>query len=163
MIILMKNEIKKIDIHINYFFDISVSFNRNRMETFSAIYDELCKNGGIEFTIYDVHKLSDEEVKKWSDKHDKYICIIEYQDKAMETEYFSSDWPNYKDILYSMVLDADAGNHKTFNDFCDEYGYDNDSIKALKTFGTCRNVRFKLFELFGENLFQRLLDCEKDL
>ena len=133
------------------------------METFSVIYDELCNMGNILFTIYDVHRLSEEEIQKWSDKHDKYICIIEYQDRVMETEYFSSDWPNFKELLFSLVLDADAGNHTTFNDFCDEYGFDNDSLKAFKSFETCRIMRFKLFELFGENLFQRLLDCEKDL
>jgi hypothetical protein len=41
------------------------------------------------------------------------------------------------DILYSLILDSQAGN-ETFDDFCDNFGYDNDSIKANDIYRACQ-------------------------
>lgn len=44
---------------------------------------------------------------------------------------------NIDDILYSLILDSQAG-AETFDDFCDNFGYDNDSIKASEIYKSCQ-------------------------
>lgn len=44
--------------------------------------------------------------------------------------------PKISDVLHSVLLDCDAAN-MSFNDWCADYGYDNDSMKAFKTYQTC--------------------------
>ena len=44
---------------------------------------------------------------------------------------------NIDDVLYSLVLDSQFSN-ETFDDFCDNLGYDNDSMKANETYRACQ-------------------------
>lgn len=52
------------------------------------------------------------------------------------------------DILVSIKLDYSCPD--TFKDFCNEYGYDIDSIKSLNTFKTCIKHSAKLRKIFGD-------------
>jgi len=44
---------------------------------------------------------------------------------------------NIDDILYSLFLDSQAG-AESFDDFCDNFGYNNDSIKANDIYKACQ-------------------------
>ena len=44
---------------------------------------------------------------------------------------------NIDDVLYSLVLDSQFSN-ETFDDFCDNFGYNNDSIKANEIYRACQ-------------------------
>jgi hypothetical protein len=44
---------------------------------------------------------------------------------------------NLDDILYCLILDADCGTY-SFDDFCSEFGYDDDSIKATEIYKACQ-------------------------
>lgn len=44
--------------------------------------------------------------------------------------------PSVSDVMYSILSDSQAEN-QSFNDWCSEYDYDNDSMKAFKTYQTC--------------------------
>lgn len=44
---------------------------------------------------------------------------------------------NIDDVLYCLILDAQAG-IQSFDDFCDNFGYDNDSIKANEIYKACQ-------------------------
>ena len=44
---------------------------------------------------------------------------------------------NIDNVLYSLILDSQAGS-ESFDDFCDNFGYDNDSIKANEIYRACR-------------------------
>lgn len=46
-------------------------------------------------------------------------------------------------ILYSLVMDAYAGT-LSHTDFCDNFGYDPDSIKGLSTYMECQKTLTKL-------------------
>ena len=49
--------------------------------------------------------------------------------------------PTLDDIVYSLLMDTNSVRHgQTFKDWCDEYGSDSDSIKALSTFNACRDI-----------------------
>ncbi len=44
--------------------------------------------------------------------------------------------PKNSDVMYSILSDIQAAN-QSFNDWCSDYGFDNDSMKAFKTYQTC--------------------------
>lgn len=44
---------------------------------------------------------------------------------------------NIDDVLYSLIMDSQAGS-ESFDDFCDNYGYDNDSINANDIYRACQ-------------------------
>lgn len=44
--------------------------------------------------------------------------------------------PSVADVMYSILSDIQSADH-SFNNWCDEYGYDNGSMKAFKTYQTC--------------------------
>lgn len=44
--------------------------------------------------------------------------------------------PKVSDVMYSILMDIDAAN-MSFNDWCSDFGMDNDSMKAFKTYQTC--------------------------
>ena len=133
------------------------------MDNFSAIFEDLLETDSFHIQIEDVNGLTQAEKNAWSSKHSKYSCIIENNDKSLHVDFYSCTWPEDESILYAVVSDAEAGVHKSFDDFCCEYGYDNDSIKALRTYEKCQQTKTQLIDVFGDELATRLIECEKDL
>ena len=68
--------------------------------------------------------------------------------------------PTKKDILYFMILD-DVGN-MNFNDFCNEFGYDNDSIKALKIYEGCLKETEGYYNMFDNEEREILSELLQD-
>lgn len=58
--------------------------------------------------------------------------------------------PKLEDVLYSLTMDSGAVT-MTFEDWCDNSGYDTDSKKAEKIFNACRDS-FVLLHRLGLNL-----------
>ena len=68
--------------------------------------------------------------------------------------------PSQSDILYSLASDADAGRMSHF-DFCDNFGYDRDSIKGLETYILCQKTLEKLRSIgINQAAINRLLETE---
>ncbi len=67
-------------------------------------------------------------------------------------------WGSYRDhqtgnkelTAYDVLacISGDANTPETFEDFCDEYGYDEDSRRAFETFRRCNKLARKLRRLF---------------
>lgn len=139
------------------------------METFSAIYNYLdseCKKGETYFDvrIWDRYTLSNEEVGKWPRKHMKVRCRIVYKNKTVFFDLYTHVYPEDIELLYLMVLDAvSVYKHDKFEDFCLNFSYSDDCIKALKIYESCREMKDKLLDLLGEKLFTRFMECEMDL
>ncbi len=51
--------------------------------------------------------------------------------------------PEEADILECLQSDVEAG-RMSFDEFCDTFGYDNDSLKALDTYRACMETAQKL-------------------
>lgn len=60
---------------------------------------------------------------------------------------------NEKPRLYDILacLNSDFHTPETFKDFCNEYGYNKDSIKANKLFKLCSKQSQKLKKIFTED------------
>ena len=78
--------------------------------------------------------------------------------------------PKVEDVLDALKSDYLASLNN-FNDFCDEFGYSNDSIRSKKTYDACVKNGKKLQKFLnddheanaftmGTNQFNKLLDCE---
>ena len=49
--------------------------------------------------------------------------------------------PTLDDIVYSLLMDTNSVRHgQTFKDWCDDFGADSDSIKAMSIFNACRDI-----------------------
>ena len=59
--------------------------------------------------------------------------------------------PSDVDLLYALYSDAIAAYGKEFDEFCFDFAYDNDSIKCLKIYESCRRAVL-LFEKLGISL-----------
>jgi hypothetical protein len=70
--------------------------------------------------------------------------------------------PTAADVLYSLTLDAQAGT-ETFADFCDNYGYDQDSRRAERTYFECQDIDRKLRTVFTREQLDALAELVKDL
>ena len=57
--------------------------------------------------------------------------------------------PTDADLFYSLLMDASCADGRTFEDFCYEYDYDSDSIKALEIYRAC--VKTLEFLSFGHS------------
>ena len=63
--------------------------------------------------------------------------------------------PSIADVLSSLFSDAMAGN-LSFNDWCDEFGYYSDSIKAFNMYQACCNTAEKLRIHFDHETRQKI-------
>lgn len=62
--------------------------------------------------------------------------------------------PSESDFLECLYSDADAGS-MTFSEFCDNFGYSNDSISALNIYRECEETARKIRLLERKNLISR--------
>jgi hypothetical protein len=70
--------------------------------------------------------------------------------------------PDSADVLYSLVSDAGAIDHPTFESWADEFGYDSDSRHAETIYRTCLDIALKLRAAIGDGGLQTLRDAFQD-
>lgn len=103
---------------------------------------------------------------------------------VMETDYFTgtghrkSNTPNLKpgrfgymapspvtpcaaDVLYSLCLDAEAC-EMSYQDWCDNFGYNSDSIKALNTYRACESIGHELRKVFDHTTREAFREVLQD-
>lgn len=117
--------------------------NTNTVGELKDLVSEL----GIEATFT---TLEDESlIPDWA--KDKYAVIarLEYQGRAIEFPYFysnrngdfisqgSDEFPTVSDLVWTMSTESDGLDGRTFEQWCDEFGYDSDSISKLKMYEEC--------------------------
>lgn len=128
------------------------------METLADIFHEIMVDAAFGWRSYD---LTEDEAKTWGQSSKCFELYLGYKEAEVEVVFYSSNPPMYEDIVSLLVLDAHAAQEKTFDDFCDAYDYNNDSIKALRTYEACQTNASKLKLLFGEELYNRFMHCEE--
>lgn len=70
------------------------------------------------------------------------------QRAAWEAEYMKPHAPKAADVLYSLVLDAVAS-EESLQDWCDNFGYNPDSIKDVAMYNRCAESGRELTQMFG--------------
>jgi len=72
---------------------------------------------------------------------------------AIKTISLEKEWvhvPEIDQVLECLFSDSQAGS-ESFNDFCDNFGYSNDSLKALDTYRECMDINKKLRLALGND------------
>ena len=99
---------------------------------------------------------------------DKWACSIHYNEKSSTFEYFSGkghrvnnqpNAPNVADVLYCALTDASAC-ETSFDDWCNDFGSNSDSLQALNTYLACQRNGDKLNKLLGHTLVTELRNKE---
>jgi hypothetical protein len=103
---------------------------------------------------------------EWSRTASHWRCLLRCGRKSM-TVYYSQgsahvNPPTLNEVLGSVLSDARGTLEQDFAGWCGDYGYDTDSIKALKTYRACERMSSKLHRLLGEARYSELLDCDDD-
>lgn len=90
-----------------------------------------------------------------SNHHYRFEIRVSYNGKRCYFRYATSynDWrtldeSDYMNALNCVLSDSYAA-QDTFKDFCSEFGYSDDSIKALKTYKECKRNAERVNKLFG--------------
>lgn len=92
-------------------------------------------------------------LKELAGVHNKFRCTISnpVNGRKMQVTWYGSQYDYMKSkskldedmarsVLNSVALDASCySNARDFKDFCDELGYSDDSIRALKIYKACKS------------------------
>lgn len=97
--------------------------------------------------------------RKWFDRARHFRCTL-HAHRHRFMIYFSqgsahTNPPTVAEILDSLAMDA-SSTHGCFEDFCDELGYDHDSLKAYAAWQACNQTRVRLIRMFGEDDYETL-------
>ena len=69
--------------------------------------------------------------------------------------------PKVADVLHSLVLDASAAD-ENFHDWCANYGYSDDSIKAMNAYKACLEVAAALRKHFPPDTLRTVRELLRD-
>lgn len=99
--------------------------------------------------------------------HDKYGSFrYDYKkEKKADTQYISEtdylvEVQKLDSVLYCLFSDADAG-MMSFSEFCDNFGYSSDSLKALDIYRECEDTAKRLRKALGTEFYNEKLRIEK--
>ncbi len=101
----------------------------------------------------------------WHDTANHWrITIGKNGSSSRATGYYSqgsaiTERPKLETVLECLILDASAG-LETFETFCDDMGYDEDSRKAYRIWEACRNTESKLRRLLGDRAMEEAYNIE---
>lgn len=69
--------------------------------------------------------------------------------------------PQNSDIMYSLLIDIEAAD-MSFNAWCDEYGFSNDSMKAFKAYQTCCEYAVFMRKMFSAQQIEEMRKALED-
>lgn len=113
------------------------------------------------------------EIKKWCEEKAKETVpnIIKGKSNtsAIQKDYTAQTWlknivPTVKILIkptaYDVLSCLSPLNDDTFEDFCSSYGYNTDSINALKTYEAVKNQDYQLRKLFSHEEIEKLAEIQ---
>jgi hypothetical protein len=98
-------------------------------------------------------------------KVDKAWIMRDYK-SSVNLKYYLAKYakpvtPEVCGIIYSLILDSEAL-HTSFADWCDNFGYDSDSIKAFNTYQACTDNAKKMRKVIDNPTLELLRDALQD-
>ena len=111
------------------------------------------------FTGIGLRKLASNIQKDRNGFYNKISGDFKNMYDAAKANWLKTVTPDGADVMYSLLMDAGYGT-ETFDDFCDNLGYSNDSIKALNIYLKCQKIKASLIKLLGYQNFEELSKLE---
>ncbi len=101
---------------------------------------------------------------QWGANARHWKILLTYDDKVLLTYYTQGSAhvkdPTVMEVLDCLFLDAVCGS-TTFAEFCSDFGYDEDSRKAEKTWKACASMSVRLRKFLG-SAYDRLAEHVRD-
>lgn len=98
----------------------------------------------------------------WRKDADGWTCTLTYQGRRMTTGFWmgmahNGAEPDLRGVLDCLCSDAEAG-EMSFEEFCGEFGYDEDSRTAERTWKECQKSGAKVLRLFDLDELREMLN-----
>jgi hypothetical protein len=128
---------------------------------------ELCAELGITASVRELDTFNSEggltKFPDWAKQG--WIITLRYQGKRAQFRFYgggASKTPTASDLVWAVVIDSEALN-ESFKDWCDNFGYTTDSIKARSTYRACQRNGQRLTDLIGNaDVFSQLVESGRD-
>lgn len=124
----------------------------------------------IKIDVLKAFKTQEDMKDEWKKGTNKWQIKLVYFDKIYVTDFYMGSGlvdgmgrpkkPTKKDILSAMIMNDVSG--LDFNDFCNEFGYNNDSIKALKVYEACKRETKAYYDMFDSEEREILRELLED-
>jgi len=98
----------------------------------------------------------------WKPAH-SWTVTLRLGRKRMTVDFFggaATGEPTASEVLSCLISDACAEG-ESFEEWCDDYGYDSDSRSALATYEACAKSGARLREFLGDH-FDTFANAERD-
>lgn len=141
---------------------------------------EFCDRLGIGIKVYGRDSTAAERRDEWLKTAFHWVVTLTYAKNSLTTDYHTGSgcverskkrvWdgrrgeftmvprvPTIADVVNSLACDASCVDGRTFSEWCMEFGYDDDSIKAKQTYEACQRISEELREFLGRVEFLHLL------
>ena len=123
---------------------------------------ELCAELGITASVReldgDLITFPDWAKQGWS-------ITLKYKGKRAQFRFYGggkSNTPTASDLIWSVATDSTAL-EESFKDWCDNFGYSTDSIKARSIYKACQRNGSRLTDLIGNaDVFSQLVESARD-
>lgn len=100
----------------------------------------------------------------WQRDANGYTVTLKYKGRQYTLDFWQGSAithdPTSEGVLECLLSDANGG-EMTFDDFCGEFGYDNDSRTAERVWKQCGTVREELQRMLGDD-FDLFMYAERD-
>lgn len=112
---------------------------------------KILNNAGISVNIVYIAK----SFPNWDEGnlHNQYKIILERGKQQMQFDYWDSLYntkENKKPSTYDVIACLEWYEIYDFEDFCQNFGYDTDSMKAFNIYTECQKQQKELFALIPE-------------
>lgn len=122
----------------------------------SQISDDFCMS-------WEESLITEKQKKVWSvEGCRKFLVVLEYNARKLDHTHYSLEYPSVENVLASFAVDSSVVYDRTFPEFCHDFGFDVDSIKALNKFKQCKKQKKKLMTFLGDDLFHKFMTCSLD-
>ena len=121
------------------------------MKEYNTKMKEIIKNAGIDINIIYITKSHTNWDK--DNLHNQYKVILKRGLKQMQFDFWDSihnTQNGLKPTTYDVIACLEWYQIFDFEDFCFNFGYDTDSIKAFNIYTECQKQQKELFELIPE-------------
>jgi hypothetical protein len=104
-------------------------------------------------------KLISSAKKEGNKYYERITGQFKNEKDACKAQWLKLVEPNLADVMSCLLSDGRCA-EGTFEDFCSELGYNDDSISALNTYLACQATRTAMIKMLGYELFNELSQLE---
>lgn len=109
-------------------------------------------------------KLDYDKQDKWQQKATGWHCVLKYQGRRYSFDFWQgpaiTGEPTVEGCLDCLLSDSQGG-EQSFEEFCSEFGYDQDSRKAETIWKACQKTAVGMRRLLGDD-FETFLYADRN-